>query len=229
VSCGPYVNIRIDLREIWPQWLRGEIDVCSVWLETVNEGALDIRTRLESTQAGENLWTRHNSGVPVCAVTVSGITMTKKKHALEELVDELSLALGEAVWAFARIERTTYSYLKALSTDSLDVLMAGVMLRGRLQVMEHLIARANGKDSMRQLALKCVDRIDKLSNKRNLFVHNPWMTSIDLDRNTFVSEIEKITDDTKRMSLAELRQFTIDCTQLNEDLHNALSELNYNR
>jgi hypothetical protein len=34
----------------------------------------------------------------------------------------------------------------------------------------------------------------------------------------FVSEIEKITDDTKRMSLAEMHHFTRDCLQLNDVL-----------
>ena len=61
-----------------------------------------------------------------------------KKHYLETLSEELSLALGEAVWAFAKIEWITYRYLKALSNDQLDVLMNGFAFRSRADTIRNL-------------------------------------------------------------------------------------------
>jgi hypothetical protein len=36
---------------------------------------------------------------------------------------ELAQKLGEAIWAFALVERATYRYMKKLSSDTLDVLI----------------------------------------------------------------------------------------------------------
>lgn len=45
-------------------------------------------------------------------------------HFLVQQNKALAEKLGQAIWAFALVERATYRYMKKLSTDALDVLMA---------------------------------------------------------------------------------------------------------
>ena len=46
-------------------------------------------------------------------------------HFLVQQNKALAEKLVQAIWAFALVERATYRYMKKLSTDALDVLMAG--------------------------------------------------------------------------------------------------------
>lgn len=141
----------------------------------------------------------------------------------------LAESLGHAIWAFALVERATYRYMKKLSTDTLDVLMADQPIPVRIRVVKQLIARADGPEPMKQLAYKCVKKIHDLAEIRNHIAHNPFQTWIDLDERTFISEIEKITDPTKIVSISDLEQFAANATALSGEMEDALAELSYSR
>ncbi|WP_345817688.1 hypothetical protein AAGS40_30270 (plasmid) [Paraburkholderia sp. PREW-6R] len=51
---------------------------------------------------------------------------------------------GEATWAFASVERATYRYMKKLSSDTLNGLMADQSIPMRIRVIKQLIARSAG-------------------------------------------------------------------------------------
>jgi hypothetical protein len=142
---------------------------------------------------------------------------------------ELAQKLGEAIWAFALVERATYRYMKKLSSDTLDVLMADQSIPVRIRVIKQLIARADGSESMKQLAYRCVKAISDLAEERNLFAHNPFHTWIDFDAREFVHEIEKVTDPSQVKSLDEMQEFTRKSQMLAEEFENALSYLTYVR
>ena len=148
---------------------------------------------------------------------------------LDRTNKELAQTLGEAIWAFSKVERATYRFMKKLSTDTLDVLMADQSIPVRIRVMKLLIARANGPEEIKELARQCVKRIDALAEVRNHIAHNPFQTWIDLDTREFIHEIEKVTDESKVISLSQLKQFSTDAEALAEALNNALSQLRYDR
>lgn len=140
---------------------------------------------------------------------------------------DLAQKLGEAIWAFALVERATYRYMKKLSSDTLDVLMADQSIPVRIRVIKQLIARADGPESMKQFAYKCVKAISELSEERNLFAHNPFHTWIDFDAREFVHEIEKVTDASQVKSLGEMEAFTQKSLTLAEEFEDALAHLTY--
>lgn len=137
---------------------------------------------------------------------------------------ELASELGEAVWAFARIEKISFEYLRQLSTDTLDVLMQGVLLSGRLTVIKHLVDRADfGDPEMQKLAMKSIEKIEKLQGTRNLIVHNPWNIWVDFDAKGFVAEIERVPEAKKTLARDQLEEFTRRCYDVVGDLEEALA------
>jgi len=148
--------------------------------------------------------------------------MSDEEHFLIKQTKELALPLGEAIWAFSRIERMSFTYLKALSTEPLDKFMEGVSLRGRLSVIAHLVDRIEGKDEAKALALKCIKSATSLSNTRNLIAHNPWAITVDFDKNQFLYNIEKITKKSINVDLQGLKNFTEECETLYDDFETAL-------
>lgn len=140
---------------------------------------------------------------------------------------ELAQKLGEAIWAFALVERATYRYMRKLSSDTLDVLMADQSIPVRIRVIKQLIARSDGPEAMKQLAYKCLKSITELAEERNLFAHNPFHTWIDFDAREFVHEIEKVTDPSKVKSLDDMEAFTEKSLTLAAELEDALSHLTY--
>jgi len=140
---------------------------------------------------------------------------------------ELAQKLGEAIWAFALVERATYRYMKKLSSDTLDVLMADQSIPVRIRVIKQLIGRSHGSESMKQLAYQCVKAISELAEDRNLFAHNPFHTWIDFDAREFVHEIEKVTDPSQVRSLTEMETFTRKSLTLAAEFEEALSHLTY--
>ena len=107
--------------------------------------------------------------------------MTDKIKYLEDLNAELAQALGEAIWAFAMVERLTYKYLRKLSSEPLDELMGDQLFRARLKLVRHLVQRLKGQDEDKALALHYISKAEKLAETRNLIAHNPWQTWIDFE------------------------------------------------
>lgn len=146
-------------------------------------------------------------------------------HYLETLYQELSLALGDAVWAFARIEWLTYEYVGALSTDRLDELVGDISFRSRTSILRRLVERRDSPEPHKKRALGLIDDAEKLSEKRNIIVHNPWRIWVDLDAREFMTEIQRYSKRDKKLNLKELREFVERATSLEARLKEALSAL----
>jgi hypothetical protein len=153
-------------------------------------------------------------------------TFEKNKHdTVAELGDELSLALGRAIWAFSMIERLTYEYLSALSSEPLDVLMGDQMFKSRIRLMRHLVERLAGQQEEKEFALRQIDKAEKLAETRNVIAHNPWRIWIDFESKSFKSEIQKYTRKEKTFDLGRVREFTEDAQECASSLEYALSQL----
>ncbi len=153
--------------------------------------------------------------------------MSEKLHYLETLTAELAQALGEAVWAFSMVEKLTYRYLKALSSEPLHVLMADQPFASRIRLIRHLVDRLKGQEDTKAIATQCLDTAEKLARTRNMLAHNPWSIWVDLDTAEFMTEIQKITDENKTLDLAEVRDFRDAARGLASDFEYALGELRY--
>ena len=153
--------------------------------------------------------------------------MSEKAHYLEGLSAELAQALGEAVWAFSMIEKLTYRYMKALSSEPLHVLMADQPFATRIRLIRHLVERLPGQEDEKATAARCLNRAIELAKTRNMLAHNPWSIWVDLDTAEFMTEISKITDENKTLDLNEVRGFRDAARELASSLEYALEQLRY--
>ena len=149
----------------------------------------------------------------------------EEKHYLEVLGEDLSLAVGQAIWAFARIEWLTYEYLKLLSSDRLDMLMGDQSFRARTKVIRKLILRSENTQAQKDQALDWISQAEKLSEQRNIIVHNPWQIWVDFDRRDFMSEIQRYEKRDKKLDLAQVRTFTERAQEVASGLKDSLNAL----
>jgi len=153
------------------------------------------------------------------------VTENTETHYLETLYQELALALGDAVWAFARIEWLTFESIGKLTTDRLDEIVGNINFRSRTSILKKLVERKDSIDSVKKKALKLITEAEKLSEKRNIIVHNPWRIWVDLDARDFMTEIQKYSNKDKKVNLKELRDFIESASKLENQLKEALNAL----
>jgi hypothetical protein len=156
-----------------------------------------------------------------------GAEMNEKTNYLEEMRAELSQALGEAIWAFSMVERITYRYLKFLSSEPLDELMADQSFGARIKLIKHLVTRLKGQDEEKAATIGRLEQAMNLARTRNMLAHNPWQIWIDFDESTFKSEIRKATDETKAIDLTNVREFRDAARELASAFDYYLGQLRY--
>ena len=148
------------------------------------------------------------------------------QHHLEELSDELSLALGEAVWAFARIEKLIFEYIEKLARDDLNDLIGYQPITKRIEIIKKLIIRIEGLGNEKKHALSNLEKALKLSKSRNKIAHNPWLIWVDLDKKIIKTEIHEIHNkDSVPIDLIKMRKFTADAERVASDLKDSLIPL----
>ena len=147
------------------------------------------------------------------------------EHYLETLHKELALALGDAVWAFARIEWLTYEYLRRLSTDRVDELVGDMNFRPRAGVLRRIVERRTEDKALRERALAALQAAEQLADRRNVIVHNPWRIWVDLDARAFMTEIQKYSSPSKKLNVQQLTQFANEAGKVEQELKEALSAL----
>ena len=146
-------------------------------------------------------------------------------HYLEALYKELALALGDAVWAFARIEWLTYEYIGRLSTDRVDELVGDLNFRPRTSILRRIVERTATNAETKERALTAIKEAEKLADKRNIIVHNPWRIWVDLDAKEFMTEIQKYSNRDKKLDLNELQQFVESAGKIETELKESLNAL----
>lgn len=127
---------------------------------------------------------------------------------------ELAQALGEAIWAFSMVERLTYRYLKILSQEGLDELLADQALKVRIRVIRQLLGRVQGRDKIVADVERCLDRAEKLAATRNLLAHNPWQVWVDFEQSALRSAVRKVTNESKSLDLVMVRNFRDEAGEL---------------
>ena len=153
------------------------------------------------------------------------MSLKEEKHYLEILGDELALAVGQAIWAFAKIEWLTYKYMKLLSKEDLGNLVEGLLFSKRIEVIKKLVNRIDKFDKEKTKVIKCLIEIAKLSEERNLIVHNPWQIWIDLEKKVFMTEIQKHSNPVKKLDLSQVNLFTEKTQKAASDLQEAIQPL----
>jgi hypothetical protein len=146
-------------------------------------------------------------------------------HYLQVLYKDLALALGNAVWAFARIEWLTYEYLGRLSADHLDELVGDVSYRARTSILRRIVERSDANTEKKERALAAIKQAESLAEKRNIIVHNPWRIWVDLDAKDFMTEIQKCSNPTKKVDLSELQEFAASAEKIEVELRDSLNAL----
>ncbi len=144
---------------------------------------------------------------------------------LQSLHEKLALALGTAIWAFARIEWRVHENLKALSLDHVDELVADQALRQRLGILRKLVDRRDAPVAPKERAKSAIKAIEDLSDRRNIIVHNPWQIWVSLDSSTLMTEIQKYNTPARSLDISALEQFTDAAGALEMEIDNAFNAL----
>jgi hypothetical protein len=144
---------------------------------------------------------------------------------LETLYKDLALALGDAVWAFARIEWLTYEWLGRLSKDALDELVEDMTFRPRIELLCRLVNRRHASQDAKSAAVAALKVAGDLAGRRNTIVHNPWRIWVDLEARAFMTEIQKYGSSERKVDLVQLRTFTDECGRVEATLKEALNAL----
>jgi|GEM_PF-3824305 len=150
---------------------------------------------------------------------------SKNQHYLEELSDELSIALGKAIWTFAKIEALTFDYINKLSREDLNTLIGYQNISGRIKLIKKLIERIKGMEAEKAKALSVINCVESLINDRNTIAHNPWLIWIDFEQNDFVTEIHNASKSMQKLNLNDVNAFTAKAEGLILNLRSALPPL----
>ena len=144
---------------------------------------------------------------------------------LESLSDDLSLALGRAVWAFSVIESATFDYLKQLSTEPLHELMVDQLFKSRLSLALKLVERIDGFPEEKAQAQRFLNRAEELAKTRNAIAHNPWRIWADFELRELRADIQPPRANAKVHTLETVRQFTVEAEATSLGLSDALRSL----
>ena len=145
---------------------------------------------------------------------------------LEELHNQLSLALGEAIWAFSKVESLTYDYLRVLSTEPLHELMDGQSFASRCKLAERLVSRIEGREAEKVRALAALKRALSLANNRNRIAHNPWRIWIDFCKRDLQAGIfHSVRQGDVEVTPEFVRKFATDAQGAATELDDALRAL----
>jgi hypothetical protein len=150
---------------------------------------------------------------------------TNNGDLLDALYRDLALALGDAVWAFARIEWLTYECLERLSHEHLEELVSDLNFRPRTSIVRRIIERREIPAAKKDRVFAAIKAVDDLSVRRNLIVHNPWRIWIDFEAREFMSEIQRYSQPNKKLNLGELKSFAEDCGRAEVELRESLNAL----
>jgi len=152
--------------------------------------------------------------------------MTSTKNYLETLYHDLALALGDAVWAFAKVEWVTWKALGKLSKEpNLAEIVGDVSFKTRLDMLRRLIHQNKAGAQEKKFATDAIAVVEKLAAERNLIAHNPWKVWVDIDKNDFMTEIQKYSKPSKNVNLSRLKEFVDEVTVAEINLQNAIDAL----
>ena len=90
-----------------------------------------------------------------------------------------------------RIEWLVYECLGWLSVDQIDQLVGDLLFRSRTAILTRIVNRREADSRRKQRVQTAIEKAEKLSEKRNIIVHNPWRIWIDLDAKEFMTEIQR--------------------------------------
>ena len=150
-----------------------------------------------------------------------------EKHYLEQLNQELTENLGEAIWSFAKIERLTYEYLRVLGGQEALVLAGHQNFGPRLNALKRLIEVKELKADTSAKILELLTKAETLAKKRNAIAHNPWQIYIDFEKRDFVAEIIKYMNQEERIDRAGLEAFIKDAGEVGKNLESLLHEIQW--
>ena len=139
---------------------------------------------------------------------------------LDSLNKDLALAIGNAVWAFARIEWAVTTALGRGGYD-LDQILAEFPFRQRTTVLKKLIPNMGLTKDVHDNVLSKIIWIEKLSERRNLIAHNPWMIWLDSDAKAIMTEIQHYTQPKRKLDMTQLIEFTEECNRALEEFEAA--------
>lgn len=149
-----------------------------------------------------------------------------ERNYLVTLYHDLAVVLGDAVWAFAKVEWLTYEALGQLSDDpNLGEIVGDVGFKGRTAMLRRLIERQKSSAEKKKRATDAIAKVEKLATQRNVIAHNPWRVWVDLDKKDFMTEIQKYSNPGHKLDLSEVRRFIDETTIAEVNLRNALRAL----
>jgi hypothetical protein len=144
---------------------------------------------------------------------------------LTELRTELSLALGEAIWAFSMIEGVTYDFLKRLEYERPPGSKGHLTFKVRVENIVKRTKLIEGQDAEKAIALWYWDKALILADRRNEIAHNPWGIWISFETQEFRTEITSHEARGEKIDLNALRRFRDEAREVAGSLDHVLETL----
>jgi len=131
---------------------------------------------------------------------------------LESLHRDLALAIGNAIWGFAKIEWAVTASL-GRAGGNLDHILAELSFRQRTSILKKILPELGLNPETQTAIADCINHFERLSERRNLIAHNPWMIWLDSDAREIMTEIQHYTQQKKKLDLTSLRNFSTECAE----------------
>jgi hypothetical protein len=148
-------------------------------------------------------------------------------NRLSALSPDLAKALGEAVYSFSLLERQSFVYLRAMSTDPLIKILAGQSFAARVKAVSLLITdnlEHWRQDGHARRMLSLWDEALSLAKRRNLLAHTPW-SIWEGPVNNDVRLVRESLKSTPQMTLDDVQAFIRETLLLDAALTNELADL----
>lgn len=145
----------------------------------------------------------------------------------DELRAELSLALGEAIWAFSMIEGLTYDFVKEFALVLPPKRNGPQPFKFRVDAIVGRIELLEGQDEGKANALRYWDKALTLARRRNEIAHNPWGIWVSFETQEFRTELWSHEDREEKIDLPAVIKFRNDAREVASSLHHSLVTLKF--
>lgn len=148
--------------------------------------------------------------------------MANKVEKTDFNFDEWHGLIGRAIVACCEIELITYKYLTYLPSENIFEVVADLSFTKRVNLICKLVEDKPLSEELRNNFLHLLNKSKKMSEIRNIIVHNPLQVSFYENENggIFVRpEIQTIRKKQKILDLNDIRIFAVEVEKLSSDLH----------
>ena len=144
---------------------------------------------------------------------------------ITQVIDEWSLLVGQSILHFCDIERITFVILEKLPSEPIDASAINLRFAQRVELILSILSHKDIPSEIAEKMSALLTHAQKLSETRNLIVHNPlYLTGYIDEKGKLQPLIYKKTGKQKSINYEDLEKVTMSIEKLTGELYEAWSE-----